>query len=71
MEMQRDGHLPILNIDIYRRHDDWAVRYILNLLVLTFVSTMFFITHPTSMPYFPHWCTGLELCMIRTAFMQS
>jgi hypothetical protein len=59
MEMERDSHLPFLNIDIYRRPGrSGAIRYAVNLPTLTSISApVLTITHPTNMLYFPHCCT--------------
>jgi hypothetical protein len=72
MEMERDGHLPFLDIDIYRRPDGSLGHRVYHKpthtnLYLNSSSHH----HQTSMPYSPHWYTEQELCATRTAFMES
>jgi hypothetical protein len=69
METKTEGHLPFLDMDPTIL---WATECTVNLPVPT--STLMLgptNTHPTSKPYFPHWCRGLQLYAIKTACMLS
>jgi hypothetical protein len=74
METGRDGHLPFMDIDIYRRPDDSLGhrvyrKHIHTNLYLNSNSYQFITIHQRSMPYSPHWYTEQGLCETKTASM--
>jgi hypothetical protein len=69
METKSEGHLPYLDLDIYRRPDG-SLGYKLYRKPTTPISTSTptsIITHPINKLYCLFWCTGSELSVMKTA----
>jgi hypothetical protein len=72
-ETESDGHLPFLDLDIYRRPDG-SVGHIAYASPHTSVCTSTpspIITHPINKRYCLLWCIGPELTVMKTACRQS
>jgi hypothetical protein len=73
MNTERDGHLPFLDIHIYGRpHGSLGHKVYCKPTHTNLYLNSTSHHHPSNkLPYFPHRYMGLELCVIKTAFMQS
>jgi hypothetical protein len=73
MEMERDSHLPFLDIEIYRRPDGSLGHrvYCKSTHTNLYLNSSSHTTHPTSRQYSPHWYTEPGLSATKTTSMRS
>jgi len=68
MEIERDSHLPFLDIDIYKRPDGWAMTSTEKLLAQTSTWALGHTTTPlTDKPVSQIWCTEAGHSVTRKA----
>jgi hypothetical protein len=74
MEREIDGHLPFIDTDIYRRPNGSMGHKVYHHLThpnLYLKTIALITTHPTRMPFFLYWYTGLQHSVIKIAIIQS